>query len=116
VPFYAATLARARLQKAQARLAERLRDPELRADAWPEPRVLLLLKLFATVFPASGEERGTGVLACRNAASLASACNAAMDAGPWPAAQGGARGCARRRVAAAASLIMSLLVRAAERC
>lgn len=54
VPFYAATLARARLQKAQERLAECLRDPVLRADAWPAPRALLLLKLFATVFPASG--------------------------------------------------------------
>lgn len=58
VPFYATTLARARLQKAQERLAECLRDPALRADAWPAPRVLLLLKLFATVFPASGEGAG----------------------------------------------------------
>lgn len=55
VPFYAATLARARLQRAQERLAECLRDPGLRADAWPAPRLLLLLKLLATVFPASGK-------------------------------------------------------------
>ena len=54
VPFYAATLARARLQRAQERLAESLRDVVERADAWPPARVLLLLKLFATVFPASG--------------------------------------------------------------
>jgi hypothetical protein len=57
VPFYAATLARARLLKAQARLTECLRDLELRVDAWPAPRILLLLKLFATVFPASGAAR-----------------------------------------------------------
>ena len=59
VPFYGATLARARLQRAQERLGECLRDPALRADAWPAPRVLLLLKLFATVFPASGAQAGT---------------------------------------------------------
>lgn len=57
VPFYAATLARARLQRAHERLAESLRDVAARADAWPPARVLLLLKLFATVFPASGEPR-----------------------------------------------------------
>lgn len=54
VPFYAATLARARLGRAQERLAAALRDPVGRADAWPAPRDLLLLKLFATVFPATG--------------------------------------------------------------
>lgn len=54
MPFYAATLARARLAKAQERLAEALRDPVARGDAWPPARVLLLLKLWATVFPASG--------------------------------------------------------------
>ncbi|KAL4451742.1 hypothetical protein ABPG75_007404 [Micractinium tetrahymenae] len=68
VPFYAATLARARLQRAQQRLAECLRDPELRAEAWPAPRVLLLLKLLATVFPASDKRHPVltpaGLLAC----------------------------------------------------
>jgi nucleolar protein 14 len=53
VPFYAATLARARLVRAQAALAQRLRDPLLRAAAWPPARTLLLLKLLATLFPAS---------------------------------------------------------------
>lgn len=60
VPFYAATLARARLAKAQERLAGALRDPAARADAWPPARALLLLKLWATVFPASGARPRAG--------------------------------------------------------
>ncbi|PRW57304.1 Nucleolar 14 [Chlorella sorokiniana] len=68
VPFYAATLARARLQRAQERLAESLRDVVERADAWPPARVLLLLKLFATVFPASDKRHPVltpaGLLIC----------------------------------------------------
>ena len=55
MPFYAATLARTRLQRTQQRMAAALRsaDPAARAAAWPAPRALLLLKLWATVFPAS---------------------------------------------------------------
>lgn len=64
VPFYAATLARARLQRAQERLAESLRDVVERGDAWPRARVLLLLKLFATVFPASGWLQGLAAACC----------------------------------------------------
>ena len=78
VPFYSATLARARLQRAQERLGECLRDPALRADAWPAPRVLLLLKLFATVFPASGAQ------AVRQAVLPACLCAATLgQAGAW---------------------------------
>lgn len=70
VPFYAATLARARLQRAQQRLAAALRsaDPAQRAAAWPAPRALLLLKLWATVFPVTDKRHPVltpaGVLAC----------------------------------------------------
>lgn len=53
VPFYAATLARTRLTKAHKQLAQRLRDPVLKAQAWPAPRVLLLLRLFTVLYPVS---------------------------------------------------------------
>ncbi|KAK9815549.1 hypothetical protein WJX72_005610 [[Myrmecia] bisecta] len=53
VPFYAATVARARLTRLQQRLAAALRDPFAVAGAWPGPRALMLLKLWATVFPVS---------------------------------------------------------------
>ena len=68
VPFYAATLARARLVRAQARLAAALKDPLARADAWPAPRTLLLLKLLAALFPPSDRRHPVltpaGLLAC----------------------------------------------------
>lgn len=55
VPFYAATLARTRLQRAEQRMSAALSspDPAQRASAWPTPRTLLLLKLWATVFPTT---------------------------------------------------------------
>lgn len=53
VPFYAATLARTRLQRAHQQMTQRLKDPVLRATAWPAPKTLLLLKLLATVYPVS---------------------------------------------------------------
>ncbi len=54
VPVYAAAVARARLQRLMARLAAALRGGAgAPASAWPPPRALLLLKLWATVFPAS---------------------------------------------------------------
>ena len=53
VPFYAATLARTRLQRAQQQMAKRLKDPVLRATAWPAPKIMMLLKLLTTVYPVS---------------------------------------------------------------
>lgn len=53
VPFYAATLARARLLKAHETMVAALADPIQKAKAWPVPRTLALLKLFSTVFPVS---------------------------------------------------------------
>jgi len=53
VPFYAAALARARLQRAHETMVAALADPIQKARAWPVPRTLALLKLFATVFPVS---------------------------------------------------------------
>ncbi|CAL8463440.1 g2974 [Coccomyxa elongata] len=56
VPFYAATVARARLSRLQQRLATALTNPEMYAgedSAWPGTRALLLLKLWATLFPVS---------------------------------------------------------------
>lgn len=68
MPFYAATLARAHLTKAQRRLAARLKDPLGRADAWPPARTLLLLKLLAAAFPPSDKRHPVltpaGLLAC----------------------------------------------------
>ncbi len=70
MPFYAATLARARLQRTQQRVAAALRsaDPAQRGAAWPAPRALLLLKLWASVFPASDRRHPVltpaGLLAC----------------------------------------------------
>jgi nucleolar protein 14 len=56
VPFYAATLARARLQRAHQQMSQRLKDPVMRATAWPAPKTLLLLKLLTTVYPASDKK------------------------------------------------------------
>lgn len=53
VPFYAATLGRTRLQRAHQQMTQRLKDPVLRATAWPAPKTLLLLKLLTTVYPVS---------------------------------------------------------------
>lgn len=56
VPFYAATVARTRLDKLHQRLAAALSDP-LEAGGpllgWPGSRQLLQLRLFALLFPAS---------------------------------------------------------------
>jgi nucleolar protein 14 len=68
VPFYAATLARARLQQAQQHLASALSDPLKRGDAWPSTRTLVLLRLFGLVFPSSDKRHPVltpaGLLAC----------------------------------------------------
>jgi nucleolar protein 14 len=57
VPFYAATVARARLEKMHDRLAAALADPfsstQQQLMGWPGPRQLLQLRLFALLFPAS---------------------------------------------------------------
>jgi nucleolar protein 14 len=58
VPFYAATVARTRLEKMHDRLAAALADPLGASSAqqlmgWPGPRQLLQLRLFALLFPAS---------------------------------------------------------------
>lgn len=74
VPFYSATLARARLDKAHARLLTRLKDPVLKADAWPATPTLLLLKLFATVFPASDKRHPVLTPAALLAASCLANC------------------------------------------
>jgi nucleolar protein 14 len=55
VPFYAATVARTRLDKLHERLSTALADP-LEAGpllGWPGPRQLLQLRLFALLFPTS---------------------------------------------------------------
>jgi nucleolar protein 14 len=55
VPFYAATVARTRLDKLHTRLSAALTDP-LEAGpllGWPGPRQLLQLRLFALLFPTS---------------------------------------------------------------
>lgn len=55
VPFYAATVARTRLDKLHERLSAALIDP-LEAGpllGWPGPRQLLQLRLFALLFPTS---------------------------------------------------------------
>ncbi|KAK9839415.1 hypothetical protein WJX81_000656 [Elliptochloris bilobata] len=71
VPVYAATVARARLQRLLDRLAAALRgSPADGASAWPGARGLLLLKLWATLFPAS--DRRHAVLT--PAALVAGAC------------------------------------------
>ena len=53
VPFYAAMLGRRRLERAYQEMTTRLRNPVLRAHAWPAPRTLLLLKLFTILYPVS---------------------------------------------------------------
>jgi nucleolar protein 14 len=56
VPFYAATVARTRLEKMHDRLAAALADPlgsTQQLVGWPGPRQLLQLRLFALLFPAS---------------------------------------------------------------
>lgn len=53
VPFYAATLARARLQKAHETMVEALADPVKKAFAWPSLGTLLVVKLFTVIFPVS---------------------------------------------------------------
>lgn len=57
VPFYAATLARARIQKAHVTMMDRLRKKqsgeELEISCFPPHRMLLLLKLYTTVYPVT---------------------------------------------------------------
>ena len=56
MPLYAATVARTRLQRLLDRLAAALRGNPMSTDqgsAWPGARGLLLLNLWATLFPAS---------------------------------------------------------------
>jgi nucleolar protein 14 len=55
VPFYAATVARTRIEKMQERLAAALKDPLTAAPlyGWPGPRQLLQLRLFSCLFPTS---------------------------------------------------------------
>lgn len=56
VPFYAATVARTRIDKLQQRLSAALSDPLEAGGAllgWPGPRQLLQLRLFALLFPTS---------------------------------------------------------------
>ena len=93
VPLYAATVARARLQRLLDRLTAALRgtprNPENPAggSAWPGARGLLLLKLWATLFPAS--DRRHAVLtpaalivgACLAMCPLACASDVAQGAG-----------------------------------
>ena len=50
VPYYAATVARARLSKMQASVAE---SQQRGVFEWPPSRTLSLLRLFALIFPAS---------------------------------------------------------------
>lgn len=65
VPMYAATVARARLQKMNERLTAVLADPSAagpgagptQAHGWPHPRVVLLLQLFSILFPTSDRRR-----------------------------------------------------------
>jgi len=56
VPFYAATVARTRIDKLHQRLSAALSDPLEAGGAllgWPGPRQLLQLRLFALLFPTS---------------------------------------------------------------
>ena len=53
VPFFCATAARARLEKMSARLRRSLRDNE---TGWPPARTLLLLALFADIFPTTDKQ------------------------------------------------------------
>jgi nucleolar protein 14 len=53
VPFFAVTAARARLEKMAARLRRALRDGQ---TGWPPARTLLLLALFADLFPATDKQ------------------------------------------------------------
>ena len=53
IPYYATTLARARLERAHDMLTNRLKDPLLRAKAWPSVRTLLFLRLLTTLFPVT---------------------------------------------------------------
>lgn len=86
VPVYAATVARARVQRTLDRLNAALRgDGSGRGSAWPGARALLLLKLWAAMFPAS--DRRHCVLT--PAALLAGACLALCPlARPSDVAQG----------------------------
>ncbi|ACO65607.1 predicted protein, partial [Micromonas commoda] len=53
VPFFAVTSARARLEKMAARLRQRLRDGE---TGWPPARTILLISLFADIFPTTDKQ------------------------------------------------------------
>ena len=53
VPFFAVTSARARLEKMSRRLTQRLRDGE---TGWPPARTILLISLFADVFPVTDKQ------------------------------------------------------------
>lgn len=59
VPLYAATVARARIQKMNERLTQTHADPSIaqgnpsQANGWPPARTVLMLKLFITLFPVS---------------------------------------------------------------
>jgi nucleolar protein 14 len=59
VPFFAATAARARLEKMSARLRRALRDNE---TGWPPARTLLLLSLFADLFPTTDKQHPVGLV------------------------------------------------------
>jgi nucleolar protein 14 len=53
VPFFAVTSTRARLEKMSRRLTQRLRDGE---TGWPPARTILLISLFADVFPVTDKQ------------------------------------------------------------
>lgn len=91
MPLYAATVARTRLQRLLNRLTAALRGNPRSPDqgsAWPGARGLLLLKLWATLFPAS--DRRHAVLtpaalilgACLAMCPLARAADIAQGARP----------------------------------
>jgi len=50
VPFFAATAVKARVEKMSSRLRQALRDGE---TGWPPARTILLLSLFAAIFPTT---------------------------------------------------------------
>ena len=57
MPFFAATAARARLERMQRAVATSLANGAAR---WPQPRSVMLLRLFTLMFPASDFRRARG--------------------------------------------------------
>ena len=53
VPYYSASLSRARLQKEHEAMKANLRDAIGRSDAWPLTRVVLLAKLLMDIYPVT---------------------------------------------------------------